>query len=374
MRPSFVAIAVSLSLAALMPATSNASQPNGSVVSGTGHGVHYGTLPIPVQYTAGFGYELIDNTRNGISSSDGGGFNRYYATYRGPQQFVSPTTSFGDGSAASLSSMGVDAYYAMQRSWDYFKLVHARNGLDARNRRATVYSHVVDLAPGRKTTGYSYWSGTTVLLGIGDAAAGIEPLATLDIVGSMYAANIVYNTDPDPGRGDSQGVRSSIADVFGTLIEFHAAHPNDPGDYVIGELAYPGGLRHMYRQNLDGKSFVCYPARGFDPNDESPAYSGEYTSGIGNRAFYLLAEGATAPAGSGLSADQLVCNGDTAIVGIGRAKAGAIWYRLATTEKTSQLTYPQARAATIRAAEALYGVKSAEARAVARAWSAAGVK
>lgn len=374
MRLSPVALAASLSIAALISPASNASLPNGSVVPGTGHGVHYGTLDFPVQYTAGVGYELIDNTRNGLSSSNGYGLNRYAATYEGPQQFVSATPAFGSGSAADVSSMGVDAYYAMSRSWDYFKNAHGRVGLATRNPVPLVYSNVIQLMPDRETTGYAQSFGTTVLLGIGDASAGIKPLATLDIVGGMYAAAIVHNADPNPGAGDSDGLRNSIADVFGTLIEFHAAHRNDPGDYVIGELAFPGGLRHMYRQDLDGKSFVCYPAGGFDPDDESEAYSGEYTSGIGNRAFYLLAEGAKVPAGSGLRRSQLVCNGDTAITGIGRRKAGAIWYRLATTEKTSALTYPQARAATIRAATALYGANSVESRAVARAWSAAGVE
>jgi Zn-dependent metalloprotease len=85
------------------------------------------------------------------------------------------------------------------------------------------------------------------------------------------------------------------------------------------------------------------------------------------------------PAGFGagtsynLTSASLVCNGDTAIAGIGRVKTAAIWYRAMDVYFTSSTTYPQARAATLNAAKDLYGLNSAEYNTVARAWSAAGV-
>ena len=98
-----------------------------------------------------------------------------------------------------------------------------------------------------------------------------------------------------------------------------------------------------------------------------------------NHFFYLLAEGALVPAGFGagttynLTPASLVCNGNTALAGIGRAKAGAIWYRALDLYFTSSTTYPQARAATLQAAADLYGSGSAEYNAVAAAWSAVSV-
>ena len=96
---------------------------------------------------------------------------------------------------------------------------------------------------------------------------------------------------------------------------------------------------------------------------------------MGNRFAYLLSEGAVVPAGftSGYGSytkSQLVCNGDTAIVGIGKAKLGAIWYRALTKYFVSSTDYPGARAGTLQAAADLYGNGSVEYQTVARAWSA----
>jgi Zn-dependent metalloprotease len=182
-------------------------------------------------------------------------------------------------------------------------------------------------------------------------------------------ANLAYS-------GDAGGLNEANSDIFGTLVEFYANNPADPGDYRIGEIMRTGGLafRDMYNQGVDGKSFNCYIAGGFDPNlGAGGIHDPHYTSGVGNRFFYLVSEGAVVPAGSGLTPAQLVCNGDTGIVGIGRDKAGKIWYRALTTKFTSSTSYPQARAATLAAAAELYGAGSPEQNAVARAWSAANV-
>ena len=135
-------------------------------------------------------------------------------------------------------------------------------------------------------------------------------------------------------------------------------------------------LRVMFKQNIDGASHVCYPRRGFGTK---PSDDPHYTSGVANRFFYLLAEGAVVPTGFGagtsynLTPASLVCNGNTALSGIGRAKAGAIWYRALELYFTSTTTYPQARAATLKAATDLHGTGSAEYNAVAAAWSAVSV-
>jgi Zn-dependent metalloprotease len=128
----------------------------------------------------------------------------------------------------------------------------------------------------------------------------------------------------------------------------------------------------MFDQASDGRSVNCYPAGGFAAADtaKSGKYDPHLTSGASNRFAYLLAEGAVAPAGVSCAASQLVCNGDTGIVGIGRAKLRAIWYRALTTYFVSSTDYPGARAGTLQAAADLYGAGSAEYQTVARVWSA----
>jgi Zn-dependent metalloprotease len=104
-----------------------------------------------------------------------------------------------------------------------------------------------------------------------------------------------------------------------------------------------------------------------------------YSSGVANHFYYLLAEGAVVPAGFGsgtwanLTTASMVCNGNTAITGIGRDAASKIWYRALTVYMTSNTNYAGARAATLSAAADLYGNGTANYNAVAAAWSAVGV-
>ncbi|MBW8811694.1 MAG: M4 family metallopeptidase, partial [Lysobacter sp.] len=119
-------------------------------------------------------------------------------------------------------------------------------------------------------------------------------------------------------------------------------------------------------------SVSCYPSGGFPASQtgKGAKYDPHFTSGVANRAFFLFAEGVTPQAGFSYTKAQLVCNSDTTIVGIGRAKAGAIWYRALTKYFVSSTDYPQARAGTLQAAADLYGANSVEYQTVARAWSA----
>jgi Zn-dependent metalloprotease len=65
-----------------------------------------------------------------------------------------------------------------------------------------------------------------------------------------------------------------------------------------------------------------------------------------------------------------VATGNGSVTGIGREKAGKIWYRALDVYMTASETFAKARLDTIKSAEDLYGVGSAEANAVAAAWTA----
>ena len=104
---------------------------------------------------------------------------------------------------------------------------------------------------------------------------------------------------------------------FGTLVEFHAANANDPGDYLIGEefdLANHAGFRRMDRPSSDGSSYDCWSS-GVGNADV------HYSSGVGNHFFYLLAEGSGAKTIGGVAHNSPTCNGST-VTGIGRDAAG----------------------------------------------------
>jgi len=199
-------------------------------------------------------------------------------------------------------------------------------------------------------------------------------------MGHEYTHGIVKSTADLIYSGESGGINESMADVFGTLIEFFAPYKQYSANYIIGERVYvanngdnyplTSALRYMFKPSYDGHSPDCYyPGIG--------ALDMHYSSGVGNRFFYLLAEGAVSPAnlpgGIYFPPSSLVCNGNTALQGIGREAAGQIIYRTLALYLTSSSGYSQYRAGSIQAAIDLYGYGSTQHNAVVAAWAAAGV-
>ena len=94
------------------------------------------------------------------------------------------------------------------------------------------------------------------------------------------------------------GLNEGTSDILGTMVEFYANNPKEPGNYLIGEKIYisnPTGtkaLRYMFKPSLDGKSPDCYTSTIGSLNVH-------YSSGVANHFFYLLAEGAVVPSGFG---------------------------------------------------------------------------
>ncbi|MBX9400926.1 M4 family metallopeptidase [Lysobacter sp. BMK333-48F3] len=351
---------------------------------GTGKTFYYGNLSIATDQKSATKFDLIDTTRGNGAVYDAKGaaisnlFDILFATW-GATLFTDTDNTWGNNALSDRATVATDIHYGVGATWDYFKNVHGRNGLYNDGVGIKSYAHTNFKRADGSTTGVNaaYFALTKVMFyGDGDAARGFGPIVGIDVAGHEMSHGVNAATANLAYSGDAGGLNEANSDIFGTLVEFYANHPNDPGDYRIGEIMRSGGLafRDMYNQGVDGKSFNCYIPGGFDPaQGAGGAHDPHYTSGVGNRFFYLLAEGAVVPAGSGLTPAQLVCNGDTSIAGIGRDKAGKIWYRALTTKFTSSTSYPQARAATLAAAAELYGAGSAEQTAVARAWSAAAV-
>ncbi|MEH6416122.1 M4 family metallopeptidase [Pseudomonas sp. CGJS7] len=348
---------------------------------GTGKSLYYGSLSLATDSKSATKFDLIDTTRGGGSVLDANGalVTGLDALFLSGTQFTDTDNVWGDHTVNDRATVAADIHYGVGVTWDYYKNVHGRLGLSNNNKGIRSFAHVNFKTKSGQTTGANaaYVALTNAMYyGDGDATRNFGPVVAIDVAGHEMTHGVTSATARLAYSGDAGGLNESASDIFGTLVEFYANNAADPGDYEIGEKSRLDGkaFRLMYNQAADGKSFNCYPAGGFDPNLAAGGiHDPHYTSGVGNRFFYLLAEGSVAPAGSGLTASQLVCNGDTAIAGIGRDKAGKIFYRALTTKFTSNTSYPQARTLTLQAAAELYGAGSAEHTAVARAWSAANV-
>ncbi|MBN7136680.1 hypothetical protein A7A76_18170 [Lysobacter enzymogenes] len=361
-----------------------------AAANGTGKTLSLGNVGIVTNSVSG-GYTLTDPSRgNGqtLDAKNGQPSSSFMAS-----PFNDADNVWGNNATSDKATAAVEAYYGIGATWDYYKAVHGRNGIKNDGKSILSYVHY----------GQNYFNAALVtpafgdmymIYGDGDASNNFTPLVALDVAGHEMTHGVTGATAKLGYYGikDSGGINEAVSDIFGTLVEFSTGNGNDPGDFLIGENLHFKGtatgtqeypLRVMFQQNLDsayrtnGKiSFKCYPAGGFAAadTDRGEKYDPHFTSGVGNLAFYLMAQGTQVPAGfTNLAAADLSCNGDTGVVGFGLAKAGAIWYRALTKYFVSSTDYPRARAGTLQAAADLYGANSAEYQTVARAWSAVNV-
>ncbi|AOK32575.1 MULTISPECIES: M4 family metallopeptidase [Burkholderia] len=339
-----------------------------SAATGIGRSYYYGDVTLTTDQTSANGYRMLDPKRGNGSVHDGADLQDYVVVSQADSLpiYTSTTNTWGTYNTSNRQTVAADIDYGLAITWDYYKNTHGRSGVANDGNGVRSYAHVLFGDDGANAS----WYSGVMLYGDGGPSLGNQPVVTLDVAGHEMTHGVTQNTARlSYNYRDSGGLNESTSDIFGTLVKFYANNPNDPGNYVIGASLMPGGLRKMYKQDLDNRSSSCYPSGGF--TNTNPHLS----SGVGNRFFYLLAEGATVPSTDpSLSKSQLVCNGDTSLTGIGRDKAGKIWYRTLSVYLTSGSTYPNARAASIRAASDLYGAASIEAQTVAKAWDAVNVR
>ena len=335
---------------------------------GTGNSLTAGTVVLNTT-KCGSTFQLVDMTRGG-----GATHNMSMKTAGMGAVFTGKVNTWGNFLVSNAQTAAADAHYGVATTWDYFKTQHGRNGIADDGVGAISRVHY------GRNYGNAFWNDTCFCMTFGDGSGTSLPLVALDIAGHEMSHGVTSRSADLVYSGESGGLNEATSDIFGTMVEYYANNSNDPGDYVIGEKLYANNaalnnaIRWMFKPSLEGagRSQDCYgPTTG--------SIDVHFSSGPANHFFYLLAEGAVVPAGFGagswanLTPAKLVCNGNTAIAGIGRDAAGKIWYRALTVYMTSSTDYAGARAATISASTDLYGATSAQTNAVKAAWSAVSV-
>ncbi|MFD7244220.1 M4 family metallopeptidase [Streptomyces massasporeus] len=337
--------------------------------SGDGESLYGGTVPLETT-AAGSSYQLKDATRGGTYTGDAENktdkcllavcLTRAPATL-----FTDADNQWGTGAAADRSTVAVDAQYGTDVTWDYYKKVHGRDGIAGDGKGSFNRVHY------GKDYNNAFWDDNCFCMTYGDGDGKLMgPLVSLDVAGHEMSHGVTSKTAALTYSGESGGLNEATSDIFGTLVEFHAANAEDRGDWLIGEKVVRSGLgrealRFMDKPSKDGKSADCWKAKLGDLDVH-------YSSGVGNHFAYLLAEGSGKKSLNGVAYNSPTCDGST-VTGIGRAKLGKIWYRALTVYMTSSTNYAAARTATLSAAKDLYGGDSTEQKAVAAAWKAVAV-
>jgi Zn-dependent metalloprotease len=317
-------------------------------------------------------YSLKDASRGGHYVADASNkldVNFFGIMFPAKQTLVTSSSgTFGNGVSTNRASAAADAAYGFSMTWDYFRQVHGRNGIDGAGRQ--VYSRV------HYGSNYNnaFWQGSCFCMTYGDGdGTSMKSLISMDVAGHEMAHGVTASSAKLIYTGESGGLNEGTSDIFGAMVEHFAANGTDVADYLIGERIVGskiarGYLRTMVNPSDDGASADCW-------------YSGvgkldvHLSSGLTNHLFYLLAEGTTSgqPSRTCRSTDTRVASGTDTVQGIGRQKAERIWYRALTVYMTSGSNFAGARQATIKAATDLHGANAPEVAAVMAAWSAVNV-
>ena len=327
-----------------------------------------GTVRLDTDRTAK-GFALLDWTRG-----QGGTFkhnavtNLDHDTSGDGTLYANPGNTWGDGlnytddSVATTGATGqtaaADAAYGLQVTWDMYKQVFKRNGIDGKGKAThsrVHYGHSYDNA---------FWDDTCFCMTYGDGAA-FKSLEAVDVTGHEISHGGCASSAQLEYSGESGGLNESSSDIFGTLAEYYARGggfavasetlPETGGDWTIAEQLISPPLRYLYKPSKDGASRDAWSE---DLGDQDVHYS----SGPMNRCFFFLSQGASATAG-----DFHTAYLPKGMTGLGNDMAGRIWYRALTTYLISSSDYAAARAASIRAAQDLYGAGSPAEQAV---WNA----
>ncbi len=335
--------------------------------SGTGRSQFSGNVTLQTNSTA-TGYEMRDMTRG-----TGGNIttNLNHATSGNGTIYTDADNGWGDGAnyvegssttADNGQTAAVDAHYGLGVTWDMYKNVFGRNGIDGAG--TATYSRV------HYSNSYdnAFWSDSCFCMTYGDGSSFLT-LTALDVAGHEMTHGVTSRTSNLTYRGESGGLNESMSDIFGTMAEFYRGStgttiPATGGNWTIGEqlatAAFNHPLRYMYKPSLDGSSKDAW-------SSTLKRLDVHYSSGPMNRCFYFLSQGT----GTGNYASTYLPAGMT---GIGNDKAAKIVFKAFTQYMTSSTTYAGAKTACLNAAVALgYASGSTEYTAVVNAFKAINV-
>ncbi|MCG7209676.1 M4 family metallopeptidase [Streptomyces arenae] len=339
---------------------------------GTGKSLFVGKVALTTTQTARRSFLLKDPTRYGTETRDAKG--RETESFGQGVKFTSTTDSWGNGTTTSRGSAAADAQYGITETLDFYKKAFGRKGIANNSKPARAMVHWGD------KVGNAFWDSTCgcMLYGDGDGDQIKKPLVVLDVTGHELTHGVVDATAKlEPTRIDSDGnqygeagsLNESLADIFGSNVEFFANNPKNPPNYLLGEKL---GLAQKFLRRLDHPSLDRLEGTVDYWSPQVANAEVHAGSGVSSHAFYLLAEGSGRKTIGATTYDSPTYDGST-VTGIGRTKATAVFYRALTRYMVSSTDFHDARTATLKAAKDLYGASSVEYRTVDQAWAAVNV-
>jgi len=125
----------------------------------------------------------------------------------------------------------------------------------------------------------AFWDGSAMTFG--DGGSTFYPLVSLDVSAHEVSHGFTEQNSGLIYSGQSGGMNEAFSDIAGEAAEFYM---NGANDFLVGAQIFKasGALRYMNDPPLDGNSID-------HASDFSSGMDVHYSSGVYNKAFYLLA-------------------------------------------------------------------------------------
>ncbi|OAL55713.1 peptidase M4 thermolysin, partial [Pyrenochaeta sp. DS3sAY3a] len=264
----------------------------------------------------------------------------------------------GEGSERSADRQVNNVYDGIGITVKFFHTVFGRNSLDGEGGNIVATVHMDDDLKDPLGYNNAFFNGTQVAFGDGDGIIFDHFTDSLDVVAhelvhaiTQYTAGIIY-------EAQAGGLNESISDVFAAMVEqWHFYQTAADADWLTGQSLFPVAIKGPALRDLSdpGKAYND-PILG---RDRQVSHFTQYTdeldvhesSGIPNRAFYLIATG---------------------FGGFSWAKAGKIWYATLTDSRIKPaVTFKEWADVTVDQASKLFDISASII--VRNAWVAVGV-
>lgn len=334
---------------------------------GIGTGVHNDTKKMSADSTGGT-YKSRDIMRPAVIKT----FDMQY-DYSTWYYYSSSDSNLGvdndnDWSDVNSDKAVVDGHCYAGWTYDYFYLVHNREGYNDSNLTMQVF---VNFSSSATTNAFYDGWDDSINFYDGDGVNTTYVAGALDVVAHEITHGVTNYTSGLIYWFYSGALNEAFSDIMGTCAEFYH-QPEGTGhmqaDWLMGEDVYITYHSNNVFRRLDKPYLLS--AWGWFPYPDH--FSLRYTGSLDNKGvhvncciathwFYLLSEGGTNIT-SGIS-----------VTGIGLSKAEKIAYRTWVHYLVPSSEFPDARSASVQAAKDLYGGGSTEVSRVKRAWDAVGV-
>lgn len=358
---------------------------------GQGRSQYSGAVPLNTVQRDNGSYDLIDATRGTKPHPVTGLVGN--ATYDLRQQLPFDDASslsgtlynddndqWGDGqnydpSNSTMGSNGqtaaVDAHFGLQVTWDTYKNVYQRDGVDGIGTSVLSRVHFFEQYPN------AFWDTSTFSMNYGDGnphpfmpafEQATNVFTPLDVVAHEISHGVMAFSAGLFYYDEMGGLNESNSDIMSKMVEFYAYGAGGKGE-VVPNTGGKWTLGSGILQNNDPLRWMSKPSKdGLSPDSWTPSLGlldVHYSCGPNNRMFYFLCNGAS----PSLAAEDFSRFLPKGMSGVGNQKAGQIWYRALTQYLTPGDRYFDARKACIRAATDLYGELSPEYEAVQNAYA-----